>query len=84
MMKVLLLVLSIFMILSAISIILSFFLFVPVVSRSKKHIVISSLNKVVSLISDAGTPTIADPGQIVVNQCLKNNIVPEYIHFLAP
>ena len=30
--------------------------------------------KIVSLISDAGTPSISDPGQIVVNSCLNNNI----------
>ena len=30
--------------------------------------------KIVSLISDAGTPTISDPGSILVNECVKNNI----------
>ena len=30
--------------------------------------------KVISLISDAGTPCISDPGKIVVNECLKKNI----------
>ena len=29
---------------------------------------------VVSLISDAGTPSVSDPGAILVNECLKNNI----------
>jgi 16S rRNA (cytidine1402-2'-O)-methyltransferase len=28
----------------------------------------------ISLISDAGTPTISDPGAILINECLKNNI----------
>ena len=28
----------------------------------------------VSLISDAGTPSISDPGAILVNECVKNNI----------
>ena len=28
----------------------------------------------ISLISDAGTPSISDPGAILVNECLKNNI----------
>ena len=30
--------------------------------------------KIISLISDAGTPTISDPGSVLVNQCIKNNI----------
>ncbi len=30
--------------------------------------------KIVSLISDAGTPVISDPGSILVNQCVKNDI----------
>ncbi len=28
----------------------------------------------ISLISDAGTPSISDPGAILVNECIKNNI----------
>jgi len=28
----------------------------------------------ISLISDAGTPSISDPGAILVNECVKNNI----------
>ena len=31
-------------------------------------------NKVVSLISDAGTPTISDPGMILVNKCIEENL----------
>ncbi len=31
-------------------------------------------NKIISLISDAGTPTISDPGKILVQECIKNNI----------
>ena len=31
-------------------------------------------NKIVSIISDAGTPTISDPGGILINECIKNNI----------
>ena len=30
--------------------------------------------KIVSLVSDAGTPVISDPGSILVNECVKNNI----------
>ena len=31
-------------------------------------------NKIVSIISDAGTPTISDPGRILINECIKNKI----------
>jgi len=31
-------------------------------------------NKVISLISDAGTPTISDPGLILVNKCIDENL----------
>jgi len=40
----------------------------------KKIIEILNLKKIVSIISDAGTPGISDPGRIIVNQCIKNNI----------
>ena len=29
---------------------------------------------IVSIISDAGTPTISDPGSVLINECIKNNI----------
>ena len=31
-------------------------------------------NKIVSLISDAGTPTISDPGMILVKKCIQENL----------
>ena len=31
-------------------------------------------NKIISVISDAGTPTISDPGNILINECIKNKI----------
>ena len=31
-------------------------------------------NKILSLISDAGTPLLSDPGRILVNQCIKEKI----------
>ena len=31
-------------------------------------------NKIISLISDAGTPTISDPGIILVNKCIEENL----------
>jgi 16S rRNA (cytidine1402-2'-O)-methyltransferase len=30
--------------------------------------------KIISIISDAGTPTISDPGGILINECIKNKI----------
>ena len=31
-------------------------------------------NKIVSLVSDAGTPAVSDPGRILVKECVKNRI----------
>ena len=39
-----------------------------------KIIDILKSNQIVSLISDAGTPTISDPGAILINECLNNKI----------
>ncbi len=41
---------------------------------SGKIIQLIKNNKIVSLISDAGTPVISDPGMILINECIKNNI----------
>ena len=39
-----------------------------------KVIKILQLKKIVSIISDAGTPAISDPGKILINECIKNRI----------
>ena len=40
----------------------------------KKIIDILKSKKIVSLISDAGTPAVSDPGRILVKECVKNRI----------
>ena len=40
----------------------------------KKIIEILKKNKKISLISDAGTPAISDPGRILIRECIKNNL----------
>ena len=30
--------------------------------------------KIISLVSDAGTPSISDPGSVLINECIKENI----------
>ena len=44
----------------------------------KKAIEILKSNKIVSLISDAGTPAVSDPGAVLINECLiqKINVFP--------
>ena len=40
----------------------------------KKILNLLKSGETISLISDAGTPSISDPGAILVNECIKNNI----------
>ena len=42
--------------------------------RIGKIIQLIKNNKIVSLISDAGTPVISDPGMILIKECIKNDI----------
>lgn len=39
-----------------------------------KIIEILKKDKSVSIISDAGTPSVSDPGSLIINECIKNNI----------
>ena len=39
----------------------------------KKIIQILNEGKILSLISDAGTPVLSDPGNIIINECIKNH-----------
>tara|TARA_A100001011_G_scaffold361278_1_gene409257 strand:- start:246 stop:1109 length:864 start_codon:yes stop_codon:yes gene_type:complete len=39
-----------------------------------KIIRLLKIGSIISLISDAGTPGISDPGVVLVNECVKNNI----------
>ena len=41
---------------------------------ASKIIDIIKNNKIVSLISDAGTPTVSDPGMFLVNKCIEENL----------
>ena len=40
----------------------------------KKIIEILNSKKIISIISDAGTPSISDPGAVIVNECIKHSI----------
>ena len=42
---------------------------------SNKIVELIKKNKVISMISDAGTPTISDPGMILVNKCVEENLI---------
>ena len=41
---------------------------------SNEIIDIIKKNKIVSLISDAGTPSISDPGMVIINKCIEEKI----------
>jgi len=44
-------------------------------SRSTEYIIERlSNNQIISLISDAGTPGISDPGYLIIKECIKKNI----------
>ena len=43
--------------------------------KKTKDVIIDLIGgKTISLISDAGTPTISDPGKILVKECISNDI----------
>jgi len=44
--------------------------------KKELHKAIQYLNegKILSLVSDAGTPVLSDPGNLLVNSCIDNNI----------
>ncbi len=44
------------------------------VKNLSKIINLLKKDKIVSIISDAGTPGISDPGAVLINECLKENI----------
>ena len=44
------------------------------IKNLNKIIRILKSEKIVSLVSDAGTPSISDPGRIIINECIKNKI----------
>ena len=41
---------------------------------SNKIIKLLKDDNLISIISDAGTPNISDPGRILINECIKNSI----------
>ena len=45
------------------------------VKVSDKIVDLIKKNKIISLISDAGTPTISDPGIILINKCIEANLI---------
>ena len=51
--------------------ILSIMLILPMISLAQNSI---KKGEIVSLISDAGTPVISDPGLILVNKCIDENL----------
>ena len=41
---------------------------------SSKIVDLIKSKKIISLVSDAGTPTVSDPGIILINKCIKENL----------
>ena len=44
------------------------------VKNLEKIISLLKSDQLISIVSDAGTPTISDPGSKIINECIKNNI----------
>ena len=44
------------------------------VKNVNKILEIIKSNKIISIISDAGTPTVSDPGAIIIRKCIEENI----------
>ena len=44
------------------------------VKNLEKIVNLLKSDQLISIISDAGTPTISDPGSKIINECIKNNI----------
>ncbi len=44
------------------------------IKNLKKIINLLKDNKIISMISDAGTPGISDPGSVLINECIKQSI----------
>ena len=42
--------------------------------NTRKILELLSKGKIISLVSDAGTPLISDPGKLLLNSCIKNKI----------
>ena len=51
-----------------------YYFYYPLINHLIKIIEYLKSGKIISLISDAGTPSISDPGFLLVRECIKNNI----------